>query len=228
MFVILQKLDNFAYCNFSDKMKIDKIISGPFDTNGYLVSDDTGEAAIIDAPLESTHIFMKHIRNNQLKVTAILLTHSHWDHTADAPELRRQTGAKIYLHADDKYRVLEPNKFTIFRLPFNLEEFSPDVELAGNEEIKVGNMSIKAIHAPGHTEGGVCYSIEGRNVIFSGDTLFDGSIGRCDLPGGSLDTLLSSIHQKLLVYPDETIIYPGHGDSTTIRNEKDNNPYLNI
>ena len=89
-------------------------------------------------------------------------------------------------------------------------------------------MSIKAIHTPGHTEGGVCYSIEGRNVIFSGDTLFDGSIGRCDLPGGSLDTLLSSIHQKLLVYPDETIIYPGHGDSTTIRNEKDNNPYLNI
>lgn len=228
MFVILQKLDNFAYCNYYENMKIDIITSGPFDTNGYLVSDETNEAAIIDAPLESTHIFMKHIRNKHLKVTAILLTHSHWDHTADAPELRRQTGAKIYLHSDDKYRVLEPNKFTIFRLPFNLEEFTPDVELSGNEEIKVGNMIFKAIHTPGHTEGGVCYSVENQKVIFSGDTLFDGSIGRCDLPGGSLDTLLSSIHQKLLVYSDDTIIYPGHGDSTTIRNEKDNNPYLNI
>lgn len=228
MFVILQKLDNFVYCNYYENMKIDIITSGPFDTNGYLVSDETNEAAIIDAPLESTHIFMKHIRNKHLKVTAIFLTHSHWDHTADAPELRRQTGAQIYLHSDDKYRVLEPNKFTIFRLPFNLEEFTPDVELFGNEEIKVGNMLFKAIHTPGHTEGGVSYSVENQNVIFSGDTIFDGSIGRCDLPGGSLDTLLSSIHQKLLVYSDDTVIYPGHGDFTTIRNEKDNNPYLNI
>lgn len=209
-------------------MNIDKITSGPFETNGYLVSDETGEAAIFDAPLESTHEFMKYIRRKNLKVTAIFLTHSHWDHTADAAELRRQTGAKIYMHKDDIYRVLEPNKFTIFRLPFNLESFSPDVELQGGEEFTVDNMKFKALHTPGHTEGGVCFVEEANKVIFSGDTLFDGSIGRCDLPGGSLDVLLSSIHEKLLVYPDETLIYPGHGEPTNIKNEKLNNPYLNI
>lgn len=209
-------------------MNIEKITSGPFETNGYLVSDDTGEAAIVDAPLESTHIYMKYIRQKNLKVTAIFLTHSHWDHTADAPELRRQTGAKIYLHKEDKYRVLEPNKFTIFRLPFNLEAFTPDIDLEGGEMIKVGKMEFLALHTPGHTEGGICYVEKEHKAIFSGDTLFDGTIGRCDLPGGSLDLLLSSIQNKLLVFPDDTIIYPGHGDLTNIKNEKENNPYLNI
>lgn len=209
-------------------MKIEQIESGPFQTIGYLISDETGEAMIIDTPLESTNSFMKSIRRDGLKVKSIVLSHTHWDHTADAAELRRQTGAKIYVHKEDKYRVVDPMKFTIYRLPFELEALEPDELLEGNEVINVGNMSFKVIHTPGHTEGGICLYCAEEKVLFSGDTLFNESVGRCDLPGGSMGLLINSIIDKLLVLDGETKVYPGHGESTTIDSEKNNNPFLKI
>lgn len=207
-------------------MEIEQVTSGPFETIGYLISEEGGEAIIIDTPLESTHLFMRSIRRNHLKVKAIVLTHTHWDHTADAAELRRQTGAKIYVHKADKYRVLDPNKFTIMRLPFDLEAAEPDVELEGGEVLSIGKLNFKIVHTPGHTEGGICLVEETEKVIFSGDTLFNGSIGRCDLPGGSMHELVDSIKDKIMIYPDETTIYCGHGEETSVGFERTHNPFL--
>ncbi len=212
--------------NDKNNFEIDSIASGPFETFGYLVSDATKQAIIIDAPLESTQLFMNIIHKKHLKVKAIVLTHSHWDHTADAAELKRQTTAPLYVHKDDVFRVLEPNKFTIMRLPFDLEPAKPDIELQGGETIDIGNMKFDVFHTPGHTEGGICLSLRGENVIFSGDTLFSGSIGRCDLPGGSMPDLIQSITDKLLTFPDETVIYCGHGPKTNIGSERNSNPFL--
>lgn len=207
-------------------MEIESFTSGPFETIGYLISDSTGEALIIDAPMESTQLFMHSIHKKHLKVKAIVLTHTHWDHTADAAELRRQTGAKLYVHKDDTFRVVDPMKFTIMRLPFDLEGAVPDVELHGGEILEIGNMKFDVIHTPGHTEGGICLVENTQKVIFSGDTLFCGSIGRCDLPGGSMSELIQSIKEKLMVFPDETKIYCGHGPITGVGIEKISNPFL--
>lgn len=207
-------------------MQIEAIESGPYATMGYLISDETGEAIIIDTPLESTQAFMKLIRTSHLKVKAIVLTHTHWDHTADVAELRRQTSAKLYVHKEDRFRVVDPMKFTIMRLPFDLEPAEPDVDLLGDETINFGNHSFEVIYTPGHTEGGVCLYNSKENVIFTGDTLFKSAIGRCDLPGGSMANLIESIKDKLMVLPEDTIVYPGHGEPTTIGVEKRDNPFL--
>ncbi len=215
---------NFELIN--KKMETLTIISGPFDTNGYLISDEDGEAIIIDTPLESTQSFMKAVHRNHLNVKAIVLTHTHWDHTADAAELRRQTGAKIYTHKEDTYRVLSPNKFTIMRMPFELEAAKPDVELEGGEIIDIGNLKFEVIFTPGHTEGGICLFEKNNKSLFTGDTLFLGSIGRCDLPGGSMSDLIQSIKEKLLILGDDVKIFSGHGPTTTIGNERVSNPFL--
>jgi glyoxylase-like metal-dependent hydrolase (beta-lactamase superfamily II) len=209
-------------------MKIEQVVSGPFQTIGYLVSDETKEAMIIDTPIESTNSFMKSIRRDGLSLKAIVLSHTHWDHTADAAELRRQTGAKIFVHKDDKYRVVDPMKFTIYRLPFELEAFEPDVEFSGDEVLTIGKMNFEIIHTPGHTEGGICLSNREEKVLFAGDTLFNESIGRSDLPGGSMSLLVNSIIDKLLILPDDTKVYSGHGEPTTIGYERQNNPFLVI
>lgn len=207
-------------------IEIEPVVAGPLETNSYLVSDETGKALIIDAPMDSTQSLMAAIRRKGLHVEGIVLTHSHWDHTADAAELKRQTGAKVYVHQADAYRLREPNKFTIMRMPFDLEAMEPDVMLNGGETIEFGSEKLEVIATPGHTEGGICLVSQSSKAIFSGDTLFCRSIGRYDLPGGSLPMLMNSIGEKLMTLPSDYAIYCGHGDSTSIAAEKQNNPYL--
>lgn len=208
-------------------MNIIPIESGPVETIGYLVFDElTKDCLIIDTPLESTGRFIEHITQLQLNTKAILLTHSHWDHSAEAPELKRRLGADIYIHPADEYRIIDPMRHKIWPLPFELEPFKADAYLTDNATLKFGSLECLCIHTPGHTEGGMCFYFETDKNLFSGDTLFNMSIGRIDLPGGDFDTIINSINQKLMLLDDDCSVYPGHGSATTIGFERKFNTFL--
>jgi glyoxylase-like metal-dependent hydrolase (beta-lactamase superfamily II) len=209
-------------------MTIIPIEAGPVATIGYLVIDKKSKkGAIIDAPLESTTYFDSLITEKKITIEAIILTHSHWDHIADTAKLQRLTGAKVYVHADDKHRLDEPMNHTIIPLPFNIEAVLKYEIINHNDIIKVGNLTFHVVHTPGHTEGGICLIEHEHKAIFAGDTIFNESIGRVDLPGGSMETLLSSIRNELMTLPDSFKIYSGHGPATTIGWERKRNPFLN-
>ena len=209
-------------------MEIIPIESGPVSTIGYLVADtDTRKSVIIDAPLDSAQFFTDNIKKRDLKLDAIFLTHSHWDHTADAPLLHEKTGAPIYIHKYDEYRITDPMNHSIFQLPFVLDPCEAQFYFEHSATISIGNLDFEILHTPGHTEGGVCIVNHKNRIVFAGDTLFHSSIGRTDLPGGSTDELLFSIKNNLLTLPDDYIVYSGHGPKTTIGNERKNNPFIN-
>jgi hydroxyacylglutathione hydrolase len=209
-------------------MKIVSLASGPVDTNGYLVYDDSAKkAVVIDCPYGSAEPFIKLLREESLQLVAILLTHSHWDHSADVPTLQKMTQAPLYCHSLDEYRLTSPMEHTLWELPFEIEPMKIDVFLNDNTTISFSEeLSFSVIFTPGHTEGGVCFYSEKESFIVVGDTLFQQSIGRTDLPGGDLQTLLTSIEQRLMPLDDETVVLPGHGGVTTIGNERTQNPFL--
>lgn len=209
-------------------MQVIPIEAGPVATIGYLVIDKKSKkGAIIDAPLESTTYFDSLITENKIKVEAIILTHTHWDHIADTAKLQRLTGAKVYVHSKDQHRLTEPMNHTIIPLPFNIESVTDYVLISHDDVIKIGNLKFLVAHTPGHTEGGICLIEHNKKIIFAGDTIFNESIGRVDLPGGSMDTLMKSIKGILMNLPDNFKIYSGHGPSTTIGWERRRNPFLN-
>jgi hydroxyacylglutathione hydrolase len=209
-------------------MKLIIIESGPAHTNGYLIWDELSqEGAIIDTPLQSCDEFVQIIKDNNINLKAILITHTHWDHTGDAACLKRVTGASVYVHKDDEYRLIDPNGNKVYHLPFKLQPCSPDGYLTDGQIIQIGNINIQVIHTPGHTEGGVCFAIDVNKIIFTGDNLFLESIGRTDLPEGNTQVLLNSIKTRIMILPDDFRVYPGHGPSTTIKYEKKHNQFLN-
>lgn len=201
--------------------------SGPVATFGYILADmTTGTCLIVDAPLESADDMLSVIGKHALSVQAIILTHSHWDHTGNAQALKRATNAPIYCHPADAYRLIEPMQHTMFRLPFVIEPSPLDKELHHGDTIVCGAWHLEIRHTPGHTEGGVCLIDHAQNIAFVGDTLFAGSIGRTDLPGGNTQQLLASIHRELLPLADAMEFFAGHGDSSTIGYERVHNPFL--
>jgi hydroxyacylglutathione hydrolase len=207
-------------------MIIKTFVSGPFETNSYIVYDEISKKAIIiDAPPEFSASALEFIKANQLTVDQIILTHGHIDHIADAEIIRVETNAKILMHEGDII-WLNPAQYWLDMVSGKFLKFVPDKMLKDNESITVGELEFRILHTPGHTQGGICIYNKANNVIFSGDTIFQESIGRTDLPGGSTEVLLNSIREKILPLPDETEIYPGHGDTTKIRNEKKYNPFL--
>lgn len=209
-------------------MQVISCESGPVATNSFLVFDkNTGEAVIIDAPLGITEYYNRMITENNLNLTGILLTHTHWDHVADCNKLSKQYNVSVFAHNDDIYRLKEPMKHTVFQLPFEIEAVENPKELNDNDTLDFGGIKFLVIHTPGHTEGGVCFLNFENKLIFTGDTIFNESIGRVDLPGGSMELLLNSIRTKIMTLPDDFVIYSGHGPSTTIGREKMFNPFLN-
>ncbi len=209
-------------------MQIVSIVAGPLDTNGYLVIDsETGTCAVVDTPLNSANTYMNLIKEKNLKLKYILLTHSHWDHTGDCSKLAENTNAEVLLNKNDEYRLSEPDKNTIFQLPFKLEPYANSINIDHNESINIGNIEFEVLHTPGHTEGSVCFVEHNHKVIFSGDTLFKGNVGRYDLPGGNEHTLYNSLTNILLTLPDDYKVYSGHGSETTIGFERKFNPFIN-
>jgi glyoxylase-like metal-dependent hydrolase (beta-lactamase superfamily II) len=214
----------------NEQIALWRLESGPVATNAYLLCcKQSHKAVIFDAPIGCGTEVLRLLAEYNLQLAAIHLTHSHWDHTADCAFLQRETGAKLFVHKADAYRLDNPAAHTVWRLPFNIEpalpdEFYPD----SNTEISlyVGGPQVRLIQTPGHTEGGVCFFFPEEEWLIAGDTLFEGSVGRTDLPGGNMKQLISSILTGLLSLPPETLVLPGHGNTTTIGSEKVQNPFL--
>ena len=208
-------------------MELITIESGLIPTNGYLLIDETSnKAVIIDAPLDSLSRFSKLAATKGLTVEAIILTHSHWDHIGDAKALSTHFSAPIMANKDDEYRMTMPMKHTIIPIPVIIEPCSIDIPIIDLKKINVGSIELDFYCTPGHTEGGICVVVPEKEIVFTGDTLFAGSIGRTDLPGGSYETLLKSIKHVLMGLPDTYTVYPGHGAVTTIGEERLYNPFL--
>jgi len=206
---------------------LEAIAAGPVATNAYLVADQaTRMAVLIDAPMESHWWYAERIAALGLTPLALWLTHSHWDHTADAAAIAEQYAIPVLVHPLDAYRLRDPNAQTVIPLPLPLEAVEIGGYLHHDQQLTVGSLSFQVRHVPGHTEGSVVFVEHAARVVFCGDTLFAGSIGRTDLPGGDYEQLLASIHRELLSLPDDYICYPGHMEPTTIGQERRTNPFL--
>jgi hydroxyacylglutathione hydrolase len=207
-------------------MIIEPVESGPFFTVGYLVGDEkSGKAIVVDAPKDSAPRFLGAATRLNLTIELLVNTHGHWDHIADNSALQLQTMAPIAIHRLDEPRIENPIP-VFFRLPFEIPPTKAGRYLESGDVVEVGNLKFKVLFTPGHTEGGICLYEPNEKILFSGDTLFAGSVGRVDLPGGDWDTLINSIREKLLTLEDDVTVYPGHGPPTTIGLERKRNPFL--
>ncbi|RLF99742.1 MAG: MBL fold metallo-hydrolase [Thaumarchaeota archaeon] len=200
---------------------------GILQTNTYLIFDrDSREGVLID-PGDEAEKIMDLVERCGVRVKAIYLTHAHFDHLLALRDLKNDLGCDFYLHKDDEYLLkLAPHyaKELVGRvIP---PPPTPDGWIADGQIIKIGEGFCKILHTPGHPPGSVCFLLEEEKVILTGDTLFAGSIGRTDLPGGNLEQLKFSLLNKLLKLPDDHVIYPGHGPSSTIGVEKMLNPFI--
>ncbi len=197
---------------------------GSYLSNCYIVgSDETKEAAIIDPGAQFEKIDNK-LKELGLIPKIIILTHAHGDHIGAVKNFVEMYGTKVYIHEEDKEMLKDPEKNFSKGITGKSISITPDVELKDGDVIELGGMKLEIIHTPGHTRGGICIKVE--NIMMTGDTLFNRSIGRTDFPGGSFDDIITSIREKIFKYDDETIVYPGHNSPSTIKSEKMGNPFL--
>lgn len=205
-------------------MYFEKIVVGSFGVNCYLLMcEETKEAIIID-PGAQVELIKRTIDKNKAKVKYIVLTHGHGDHIGAVPELKEMTNAKILVSEDENEMLLSPIYNESARICPQPLKIHADVFVRDNETFEFGKIQAKIFKTPGHTKGGMCILIE--DSLFSGDTLFKASVGRTDLHGGNMQTLVSSITYKLFSLDDETVVYPGHGPKSSIGYEKANNPFI--
>lgn len=205
-------------------MKVQSYKVGPAANNLYAVIDDAErECVIVDPGIDSQWVW-RQIKTQPYHFKFILNTHAHLDHIYENAFFRRNAGGMLCMHADAAKTLDEiPMQASWFGID-PPAPFEPDGMLMDNEEIPVGEERLKVIHTPGHSPGGVCFV--GDDFVIAGDILFAGSVGRTDLPGGDMNALLDSIRKKLLSLPNNYTVYPGHGPSTTIGNERLFNPFL--
>ncbi len=207
-------------------MNVTTVPCGLLQANCYLVEGEN-EALVIDPGyLEDT--IVSFATKNSKKIKYILLTHRHFDHLNGAVALRKMTVAPIVIHKDDECGLYsdDDSLTNVCRgfYGFADKNSRADIIVTDNDTLKLNEFDIKVIHTPGHTVGGVCYFING--VLFSGDTLFKGTAGRTDFPGGSLEDIIKSISRLGELFDDSTLVYPGHGESTTIGDERFSNPFF--
>jgi len=201
---------------------------GPLATNCYAVlCEESREALIIDPGFsagEERHV-IDHVIRRGFKVKFILNTHGHADHISGNGILKRLTDAWILIHEEDALMLTDPHENLSFMLGLTITSPRADRLLKDEDLISLGDLDFKVIHTPGHTRGSISLFSMEEKIVFTGDTLFAGSIGRTDLPGSSFRDMMDSL-RRLMELPDETIVYPGHGDSTSIRWERRCNPYI--
>ncbi len=201
-------------------MIIKTFTAGPIDANNYLLID--GEEAVLIDCSEVKPEILKEIEGKKLKY--ILLTHGHFDHVLGINGMREKTGAKVLVNKNDVVRIEESASIMRTFGVQGVETPHADGFINDGDIIEFGNTKIKAIATPGHTEGGICYLVDGK--LFSGDTLFKNTVGRCDLAGGNFQKLSDSVKNKLFTLDENTVVYPGHGPETTINFEKQYNEII--
>ena len=207
-------------------MRITNLPSGALQANTYLAVDEkTNEGFIVD-PGGYNKVLTKEVRDNDVKIKYIILTHGHSDHICGVNEHKAEfPDAKIVAYKDEEAMLENPNlnQSPGFGVPYSTKA---DILVSDGDELKVGDVTLKFIHTPGHTEGGMCIYVKEAKALFSGDTLFRQSIGRTDFPGGSYKEIMDSIRKKLFLLPDDTNVFPGHLGTTSIGFEKENNPFV--
>jgi glyoxylase-like metal-dependent hydrolase (beta-lactamase superfamily II) len=201
-------------------MKILAHTGGVFQTNGYILAEDNGTCIVIDAPAEIADF----LNQNSLRATHLLLTHQHLDHIEDAAKLRAQ-GARILAFQDYAPEIIMEKRLQEMGLPVEASPFEVDEVIGDISTLSIGDYHFEIYYVPGHSPDSIAFHLSSKSFLFAGDALFNGSIGRTDLPGGNHEQLLDSIRQKLYSLPDETAVFPGHGPQTSIGKEKQTNPF---
>lgn len=207
-------------------MKIENFVLGPVGTNCYIVSnEETKECFLVDMAACPPEL-VSHIKNSGLTVKAVLLTHGHFDHIMGLDRFLEEFPAPVYACAAEKELLESPQLNSSSGMLGQPYTFHGAQYVKDGDLLEIAGMKIQVIQTPGHTIGGCCYYIADEQTLFSGDTLFRASIGRTDLPTGSMSALVRSVTEKILVLPDETRVYPGHMEETTVGYEKKYNPFL--
>ncbi len=205
-------------------MIIEKLTVGRLEANCYILGCSNSKKAVVIDPGGNAELISQTVKSLGLDVQYIINTHGHMDHASANGEVKEALGGEIAIHRLDA-PLLEASAHR-FSLYASKEEkvVPPDLLLEDGDDLEFGDCRINILHTPGHTPGGICLSID--DVLFSGDTLFSGSVGRSDFPGGSHDDLIEGIKEKILTLPDNTRVLPGHGPETSIKTEKQSNPFL--
>lgn len=205
-------------------MKIMRIPAGVYAANCYIVYSETTKDGIVVDPGGDVDDLLGFIERNNLKIKNIILTHGHGDHIGGVIGLKKALDADVMIHKDDHELLVDSDKNLSATMPIGPVSMKADKLLNDGDIIEFGDLQVEVIHTPGHTKGGISLKI--NDSIITGDTLFAGSIGRTDLLGGDYETIIKSIKEKLMIYPDDVEVMPGHGGISTIGRERVTNPFL--
>lgn len=205
-------------------MEVKFLLKGHLATYSNCYGILTAKAAIVIDPGKYTPELADFLKGNADKTSLILITHAHYDHIGGALELREKTGVKIAIGKNEEFALSDKAFNLSGRFTPAIPAFNADYTIEDEEEFTVGDITIKAFETPGHTVGGMCYLMEDN--LFSGDMLFYETVGRVDLPGGNINEMKQSLDRMMWLFDDETKVYSGHGEATTIGHERKHNPYL--
>jgi hydroxyacylglutathione hydrolase len=207
-------------------MILEMLTVGPFQENSYIIGDeDSGAGVVVDPGDEAARIALA-VEQTDLEVGSIIVTHAHIDHVGAVAALADEYACPVLMHAESEPMLMQlPTQAMMMGLKFGKVP-AVDRHISDGEMLEVGKLRLHSLYTPGHAPGHLAFYIEDEGVVLSGDALFAGSVGRVDLPGGSMEVLMRSIEERLLTLPDETWVYPGHGPRTSIGNERTSNPFL--
>lgn len=204
-------------------MILEKLVDPYFGVNTYIVGDENTKKCVVVDPGGDYKDVIKALEKNSMHLEYIILTHGHGDHIGGVKELRSKTGAKVIAHTDEAEMLMDRKKNLSSSMRCGAQEFEADMYVNDKDKLAVGDLKFSFIHTPGHTKGGMCIRV--GEHMFTGDTLFAGSMGRTDLYGGDYKQIDKSL-KKLAKFEDNVRVYPGHGPSTTLGREKTTNPYM--
>ncbi|MBI5903753.1 MAG: MBL fold metallo-hydrolase [Deltaproteobacteria bacterium] len=202
------------------------LIVGPLEVNCYILWDKKSREAVVIDPGGDVGAIINTVKKEGLKVKYIVNTHGHFDHVGGNAEVKASTGAQVAIHGNDATLMKESHEHGILFGVNTPEQGDPEILLKDGDVIKTGEIKMRVIHTPGHTKGGICLFDKKKGRVFTGDTLFAGSIGRTDFPGGSYDEIIDSIKKKLIPLGGFVRVFPGHGPETTITDERERNPFI--
>jgi hydroxyacylglutathione hydrolase len=221
-----QSVEDFPSARYNGGMIHEILPVGPLQCNCSIIGDETTHEAMVIDPGDEMEDILALVRKHNLQVKQIVVTHAHIDHVGGAMKLRAATGAPILLNEND-HALLDmlDEQATWIRVP-PPGKVEIDRSVTSGETVSAGSHHAQILHTPGHTEGSICLYFAAEKKLIAGDTLFAGSIGRTDLPGGSMQKIIRSLHHTVMALPDDTLVIPGHGELTTIGEEREMNPFL--